>query len=853
MSIEVFLAHGAHCACSVCQAFADDGGKLDVSPAAGTGAPGPQAETADNDIPGNTTSLAVLPTTGIVDATLNTLGDRDWFLLTFEPGQRTVINLFGLDHDLDNGLGAVTDTYLRVYTQDGTFLFGNDDGGPGLSSRLSLVNNGSTAVTVYIEASSFADSEVGDYRIQTETAAPSTDPLEAVRTTRTLNTADAIQVYFAQDGDVYADSQFGFLTASGLSQSQQDEFWKIFQDVMMFLDVTFEVTTNRDNADLQLATADIDDNFPGLLGFFYFPGGPGYGFLNDAFPGWPATAQKGGFLYGVAVHEFGHGFGLAHPHDTGGGTGVLQGVTSSSSRGNFGLNSSPFTQMSYNEGWADNPAGLASSQSTFGHMGTFGALDIAALQDMYGANTSHAAGDDTYALDSVNGLGTMYATIWDTGGIDAITYSGQDDATIDLRAATLNYEVGGGGFMSFVQGVIGGRTIANGVVIENAISDMGNDTLIGNSAANLLQGKDGDDIILPGLGDDTADGGAGSGDTVSYENLFGGVAPETTTQGVVLSLAKQGELQGNDQTGQELLSGFENITGSPAVDNLRGDANDNILRGLESPDALTGAGGNDTIFGGAGSDILVGGAGADVLYGGDLGPNLDRASWRSEASGVIFDFTTPFDAEGNRTSDVVKEDAVFGIEGWEGSFTQFNEFDATDQSQSYNFFGGNGGNVMYGGDGGDGEGAGLGDGLVGFNGVDSIFGNEGGDILWGRRGDDYLDAGRTADGTATDGDADQFNFERLSGSDVVVNFEVGLDFMIFRAADVDDQDGIGGITIGDLLFETVEAGGETTIADTRITFETTGTGTSAAVFTADITLFDVDRLDLQSNGLFTFL
>ena len=44
----------------------------------------------------------------------------------------------------------------------------------------------------------------------------------------------------------------------------------------------------------------------------------------------------------------------------------------------------------YNEGWADNPAGRASSFSINGHAATFGALDIAALQNLYGANTTHA-------------------------------------------------------------------------------------------------------------------------------------------------------------------------------------------------------------------------------------------------------------------------------------------------------------------------------------------------------------------------------------------------------------------------------------------------------------------------------
>ena len=59
---------------------------------------------------------------------------------------------------------------------------------------------------------------------------------------------------------------------------------------------------------------------------------------------------------------------------------------------------------------------------------------------------------------------------------------------IDLRAATLaGDDPNAGGFLSQHTGVAGGFTIANGVVIENAIGGNGNDTLIGNSAANRLK------------------------------------------------------------------------------------------------------------------------------------------------------------------------------------------------------------------------------------------------------------------------------------------------------------------------------------------------------------------------------
>src|SRR5690606_38461674 len=115
-----------------------------------------------------------------------------------------------------------------------------------------------------------------------------------------------------------------------------------------------------------------------------------------------------------------------------------------------------------------------------------------------------------------NAASTYYQAIWDAGGTDTIRYGGIADDVIDLRAATLQYGPGGGGFVSYVSGIHGGVTIANGVVIENATSGAGDDTLISNDAANVLAGGGGDDILHGGRGDDSLVGGPGD------DHLLGG-------------------------------------------------------------------------------------------------------------------------------------------------------------------------------------------------------------------------------------------------------------------------------------------------------------------------------------------
>ena len=135
--------------------------------------------------------------------------------------------------------------------------------------------------------------------------------------------------------------------------------------------------------------------------------------------------RVGGYGFGTMVHELGHGLGLAHPHDHGGGSTIWPGVTGLfDSYGTNNLNQGIFTVMSYNPGWdqAQDPSdnGLITDGYVAGPM----AFDIAAIQYLYGANMSYHTGADTYTLPDVNAPGTYWTSIWDAGGIDQIVYGG---------------------------------------------------------------------------------------------------------------------------------------------------------------------------------------------------------------------------------------------------------------------------------------------------------------------------------------------------------------------------------------------------------------------------------------------
>jgi len=342
------------------------------------------------------------------------------------------------------------------------------------------------------------------------------------------------------------------------------------------------------------ATMDSITGVSGVLGYHDTPDGsaaaPLQGVFNsDEFIAGNLAPGADGFL--TLVHEIGHGLGLAHPHDGGGSGEVFPGVGSNSDLGTYQLNQHINTVMSYNIGWADEPSGSILWGGATGPM----ALDIAAAQAIYGANSSYQTGDDGYLLPQTNASGTGWNCIWDAAGSDSISNAGASaDCVIDLREAPLT-GANAGGYVSWVQGIAGGYTVAHGAVVENAIGGAGNDILQGNAAANTLDGGAGTDVLTGGDGSDTyrVDSAA---DVVTETNAAAAGGIDLVQASVSYALGAN----------LELLT----LTGSSAI-NGTGNSLDNTLTGNAAANRLEAGNGNDTLIGGGGADTLIGGSGAD--------------------------------------------------------------------------------------------------------------------------------------------------------------------------------------------------------------------------------------------------
>ncbi|WP_394155582.1 calcium-binding protein [Loktanella salsilacus] len=227
----------------------------------------------------------------------------------------------------------------------------------------------------------------------------------------------------------------------------------------------------------------------------------------------------------------------------------------------------------------------------------------------------------------------------------------------------------------------------------------------GNSAANQLQGGDGNDYLCGLDGDDRLVGGRGS------DSLFGGAQNDVLLGG-----------KGND-----ILDGgnqHDRLSGGKGDDRLSGGSGNDLLLGGTQNEKLFGNAGNDLLRGDTGKDQLFGGTGKDTFYGGKdddrlIGAKHDDTLFGDNGNDKLFGGADNDWLSGGRNTDLVKggvgDDILFGDHGNDR---------LGGQRGIDTLFGGTGGDRLYGGIDND-----------------SLYGESGNDKIIAASGSDLLDGG----------------------------------------------------------------------------------------------------------------
>ncbi|CAA2105877.1 Serralysin B [Methylobacterium bullatum] len=344
--------------------------------------------------------------------------------------------------------------------------------------------------------------------------------------------------------------------------------------------------------------------------------------------------------------------------------------------------------------------------------------DIAALQYLYGADFTARSGATTYSWNPTTGehtidgvrqgapaTNTIYATIWDGGGVD----------TYDLSnySTNLRIDLAPGAFSTFSQAQIATRS----AVVQGSPAF----TAAGNIANALLYNGDSRSLIERAIG--------GSGD----DSILGNIAANL-------------------------------LIGGAGNDSLSGKEGNDTLKGGSGNDALDGGAGNDTLDGGKDADALAGGLGNDtyIVRTGDAGgaSPYDRIIERAGEGTDTLRLVGVKPADVSVVSDQTYGGVQFGLKATDGTYSFVNVSAGTTASGAsalgsviekvvfddgtiwslgtgFVFTGTTGADRMEGSDGADHLSGGAGDDTIkGYGGNDTLDGGPGADSLTGGTGDD---------------------------------------------------------------------------------------------------------------------
>ncbi len=233
--------------------------------------------------------------------------------------------------------------------------------------------------------------------------------------------------------------------------------------------------------------------------------------------------------------------------------------------------------------------------------------------------------DDGTVLDlTINGETQQFNTA-DFSRVRLLTFRGDDSVDASGTAVPVFARLFGGND-SFIGGSAKDQ-VQGGGGRDTLLGNDGDDLLSSGSGSDLIEGHAGNDRLRAGNGTDSVFGGAGV-DTLSggggRDMMDGGLDNDSITGGSGVDSLTGGE-------------GDDTLLGGPGGDMLDGGVGNDIVDGENGEDSLNGGAGRDIVIGGLRRDELSGGADEDILLGGTVQLNHEElasvlAEWNSDRS-----------------------------------------------------------------------------------------------------------------------------------------------------------------------------------------------------------------------------
>jgi Ca2+-binding RTX toxin-like protein len=320
---------------------------------------------------------------------------------------------------------------------------------------------------------------------------------------------------------------------------------------------------------------------------------------------------------------------------------------------------------------------------------------------------------------------------------------------------------------NYLQSGAGNDTVIGGSGGDNLEGEIGNDSLLGGDGNDYLYGGEGNDTIDGGNGDDDISFGAGAsvidgGEgidgisldfaeesedfTLIYDDISGSTTKGSFLDGTTIQNVEEISVTsglGNDFidisassnesffNSIESGSGNDKITGGLGDDGLNGELGNDSLIGGDGNDNLSGGGGNDTLDGANGDDEITFGIGTSIIDGGEGTDSisLDFAEESEDFTLIYDDINGSTNEGGFLDSPTIRN--VEDISIISGFGNDLIEISALSNESDFNYIESGSGNDEITGGSGD-------DDLLGGEGSDTLIGGQGNDELSGGGGEDLV-------------------------------------------------------------------------------------------------------------------